>query len=67
MEAAMLAELSWPIWFLAAVIAADLVVLTSLVAKELRERRATAERKRQVARGARLRTPVSLSDAAPSC
>ena len=63
----MFGELSWQIWLLAAVIAADLVVLTSLVVKELRERCASGERKRQVARGALLRTSVSsLSDAAPS-
>ena len=64
----MLADLSWPILFLAAVVATDLVVLTGLIAKELRERRASIERKRhkrQVARG--LRSPVSsLGEPAPS-
>ena len=64
----MLTDLSWPILLLAAVIATDLVVLTGLIAKELRERRASIERKQhkqQVARD--LGTPVSsLSEPAPS-
>ena len=64
----MLTDLSWPILLLAAVIATDLVILTGLIAKELRERRVSIERKQhkqQVARGLRTRVS-SLSEPAPS-
>jgi hypothetical protein len=44
----MLAEWAWPVWFLCAVIVTDLVVLTDLVVKEVREKRASAVRKRRL-------------------
>jgi hypothetical protein len=66
-ETAMLAEWTWPVWLLCAVIVTDVVVLTDLVVKEMHERRASAEPKRRMrsARSSSRQIPP-LSDAAPS-
>jgi hypothetical protein len=57
----MLAEWTWPVWFLCAVIVTDLVVLTDLVVKEVREKRASAVKKKRRLRSTRVRSSDSLA------